>query len=74
MRGRSKLGEDTSSGEGGTTAGAGSQEMGAVPSFRGLSEQTYRLQLLLGGFGQLGQVQAVNEVGDGNGKEGRAQT
>lgn len=28
---------------------------------RGLSEQTHRLQLLLGSFGQLGQVQAVDE-------------
>lgn len=48
--------------------------MGAAPSIRGLSEQTHRLQLLLGSFGQLGQVQAVDKEGDGNGEEGRGQT
>lgn len=49
-------------------------EMGAAPSIRGLSKQTHRLQLLLGSFGQLGQIQAVDKEGDKNGEEGKGQT
>lgn len=46
-------------------------EMRAGAIIAGLSEQTHRLQLLLGCFGQLGQVQAVE---DRNGEEERGQT
>lgn len=43
--------------EGGEVTGMEGQGCGA------LSEQTHRLQLFLGSFGQLGQVQAVDEGG-----------
>lgn len=74
-RGRAgqRLGKGYQVRERGSNRRDGGVRNGAAPSIRGLSEQTHRLQLLLGSFGQLGQVQAVDKEGDGNGEEGRGQ-